>query len=237
MTKFFQLRLFRRVLALCAALSPNVIKITFYRRVFGYKIGPNVRIGLSLIDSGHVTIGEGVKIGHFNRITDIPEVSIGAHSSIGHRNTFVGSIEFTAKAARAFRNNNPVLHVGEHCGISSHHHFDVNDALSIGGYTTIAGVGSVFYTHYINVISGQQSCKPVTVGRYCMIGSSTCFVPGSGVADYTVVGMGSVVTKALDKPHQLIGGNPAGFIRDITSEAAYFHRKIGWIGMFASRPH
>lgn len=214
-------------------LLPNAIKIGFYRRVFGYQIGQNVRIGFSYMDSDRLILGDEVRIGHLNRITDIPEVTIGACSNIGHRNTFVGSIEFTKPNALAFRGNDPALRVGEHCGISGEHHFYVNDLLQIGDFTTIAGVGSVFYTHFVDVISGQQSCKPVRIGRYCMIGSSARFVPGSGVGDYTVVGMGSVVTKPQGKTHCLLGGNPAAFIRELSPEAAYFHRKTGWIGMFA----
>lgn len=213
-------------------LLPNAIKIGFYRKVFGYQIGQNVRIGFSYINSDRMILGNEVKIGHLNRITGIPEVTIGTRSSVGHRNTFIGSVEFTKSEALAFRGNSPVLQIGEHCGISGEHHFDVNDLLQIGDFTTIAGVGSVFYTHFVDVVSGQQSCKPVRIGRYCMIGSSARFVPGSGVGDYTVVGMGSVVTKAQGRTHCLLGGNPAAVIRELPPEAAYFHRKTGWIGMF-----
>ena len=129
-----------------------------------------------------------------------------------------------------------MLVIGNHCGIGVRYYFDIQDTLSIGDYTTLAGVSSIFYTHYLDVINGNQSTKPVRIGKYCMIGANVRFVPGASVPDYCVVGMGSVVTKAFAEEYKLIGGNPAVAIRDLPQNAVYFNRAIGWIGSFGRNP-
>ena len=221
-------------LSVLLIIAPTPVKIFLYRRVYGYKIGKHVRIGLVWIDVGKLEIGNYVVIGHFTRIKGIPEVQIGDHTTIAIGNTFTSTSEFTSPDAIAQRGNCPKLIIGKHCGIAMLHYFDVQDTFIIGEFTTIAGVYSVFFTHYIDITSNLQSAKPVKIGKYCMIGSSVRFAPGSHVPDYCVVGMGSVVTKAFNDTdsYTLLAGNPARVIHQLPRNSTYFHRNRGVVSSF-----
>lgn len=229
--------LFVYVLSWVVIVLPSWLKLPIYRRVYGYKIGKRVRIGLSWIKVERLEIGDYVIIRHFNRFKNVPEVRIGDYSTIGNFNTFTSTFEFTNEKGIAARGNRPMLIVGKHCGIALFHYFDVQDMITVGSYTTIAGIGSVFFTHYLEVVSDTQSAKPISIGEYCMVGSSVRFAPGAGVPSCCVVGMAAVVTKQFTETHLPIGGNPAAVIRTLPEDAAYFKRSSGWIGSFMSPPY
>jgi acetyltransferase-like isoleucine patch superfamily enzyme len=218
-------------------ILPSWLKIPIYRCIFSYRIGKHVKIGLSWINVGKMEIGDYVVIRDLVRFKDIPEVRIGDHCTIGFGTTFTSTFEFTNSKGMAARGNRPMLSIGRHCGITMLHHFDVQDMFTIGDYTTIAGRGSVFFTHYLDVITGMQAAKPISIGRYCMVGSNVRFAPGASVPDCCVVGMGSVVTQKFTETHCLIGGNPAAVIHKLPEDAAYFKRTRGWIGSFTSPPY
>jgi acetyltransferase-like isoleucine patch superfamily enzyme len=216
---------------------PSWLKIPIYRRIYGYKIDKHVKIGLSWIHVDRLEIGEHVIISHLVRFKNIPEVKIGDYCAFGIGITFTSTSEFTNPKAMAARGNRPILTVGNHCGITMLHYFDIQDSFTVGDFTTIAGRGSVFFTHYLDVITGRQSAKPISIGRYCMIGSNVRFAPGASVPDCCVVGMGAVVTKGFTETHCLLAGNPASMIRKMPEKSAYFNRTVGWIGSYVSPPY
>lgn len=226
----------RNWLALLVIILPSVAKIPIYRWVFGYKIGKNVWIGLCWINVPFMQIGDNVRIGHFTRFKNVPVVRIGNYCAIGFGNTFTSTYEFTSVASTKARGNHPRLTLGDHCQITMLHYFDVQDSFQIGAFTVIAGRDSVFFTHYLDVIENSQSAKPIMIGDYCMIGSNVRFAPGASVADCCVVGMGAVVTKPFTESYHLVAGNPAQVVKKLPEDAAYFQRKVGWIGEFAPPP-
>ena len=215
---------------------PSCIKIPIYRTVYGYRIGKHVKIGLSWVKVGDLEIGNHVSISHFVRFKNIPEVKIGSYVTIGLGTTFTSTGEFTNKRSIAERGNRPSLVIGDHCGISILHYFDIQDSITVGSYTTIAGKGSVFFTHYLDVDNGVQTTKPIRIGRYCLLGSSVQFAPGATVPDYSVIGMAAVVSTEFKDPYCLIAGNPAQVIRKLPENAIYFKRERGWIGSYTSPP-
>jgi acetyltransferase-like isoleucine patch superfamily enzyme len=227
---------FRRLLLILAVPLPSPLKVWLYRKFFKFTIGRGVRIGFSWIDVGKLTIGEGATIGHFNRFKGIPQVSIGAYTIISNANTFTSAPEFTSTRSRSERGNQPRLIIGEHCGIGLAHYFDVQDEFVIGRFSTIAGLGSAFWTHYLHIENCTQNTKPIRIGEFCMVGAGVKFVPGAGIANNTVVALGSVVTKTFEAPFVLLGGNPAKLIRLLSSESKYFSRTVGRIGLGISEP-
>jgi acetyltransferase-like isoleucine patch superfamily enzyme len=220
------------ILSLIVVVFPVPVKIFLYRNVFGYKIGKHVSIGLSWIYVNDLIVDDNVIIRHFNRFKGIPCVRIGHDSVIGFGNTFTSTQEFTCKRGVDIRHNNPSLIVGEHCGITMLHYFDIQDSFSVGPFTTIAGRQSIFYTHYIDVSKNSQSTKPISIGSYCMIGSAVRFAPGACISDYCVVGIGAVVVKNMTEKYKLIGGNPAVNILDLNIDSKYFHRDKGWVSHY-----
>jgi acetyltransferase-like isoleucine patch superfamily enzyme len=226
----------RFLASLLVVVLPLWLKIPIYRRIFRYKIGSHAKIGLSWINVGKLEIGDYVVIRDLVRFKNIPEVRIEDHCTISFGTTFTSTPEFTNPRGIAARGNRPMLIIGRHCGITMLHYFDIQDAFTIGDYTTIAGRGSVFFTHYLDVITGMQCARPISIGRYCMIGSNVRFAPGAGVGDCCVVGIGAVVTKAFAETHRLIVGNPAAIVRELPEEAAYFKRAVGWVGSYVHSP-
>lgn len=223
--------------ALTLALLPNAVKLPLYRWLYGYKIGRDVRIGFTLIqDVARLEIGDHCRIGHFNRFRHVPLVCIGSYTTIGHFNQFISSTEFTNAASLAQRGNAPMLLIGEHVGISARHYFDIEDTISIGAFTTLGGLNTVLFTHGVDVMTSRQSAKAISIGAYSMVGSNVLFHPGSGIADRSVVGMGSVVTRRFVGSRSLIGGNPAKLFGPLPESAKYFHRRVGWIGSFTTPP-
>ncbi len=226
----------KRVLSTIVIPFPNFIKVFVYRKFFKYKIGKNVRIGLSWIFVDILEIADHVIIGHLNSIKGIPLVKIGSFSIIGRGNTFTSTHEFTNPKSLEERSNRPELIIGSHCAVVAFHYLDIQDQFEIGDFTTISGKNSVFFSHYLNVISGAQSTKPIYIGKYCMIGSSVQFVPGARIPDYCVVGMGSVVTKKFLNSYWVIGGNPASEIKRLPENAGYFTRKTGYVSTYTPSP-
>ena len=226
----------RNWLAVFLIIVPSALKIPIYRRMFGYQIGRNVRIGLCWINVPTLKIGNHVHIGHLTRFKNIPDVEIGDYCNIGFGNTFTSAYEFTSEAGIKARANRPCLNLGKHCQITLLHYFDVQDSLQIGAYTVVAGRESAFFTHYLDVITNKQATKPITIGDYCMIGSHARFVPGACIPSCCVVGMAAVVTKPFDEGYCLIAGNPARVLDRYPADSAYFKRTVGWIGEFAPVP-
>ena len=88
--------------------------------------------------------------------------------------------------------------------------------LSIGNDVTISG-GCVFLLHDSSI--GQLTNGKYTdllgriiIGNECFIGHSSVLLPGIELADGTVVGAGSVVTKSFKEKNVIIAGNPAKII-------------------------
>jgi len=227
---------FRTFLSLLVIPLPSWLKVPIYRGVFKYRIGRDVKIGFTWILVDRLEIEDHVRIGHLNRFKDIPEVIVRDHCIVSHFNQFIGSVEFTHPDGLRERGNRPRLVLGRHSGISMFHHLDVNDSLEIGDFTIFAGVGSIVFTHYLDVMTCAQTPRPVHIGAYCMVGSAVRIVPGARVPDCSVVAMGAVVSGTYAESHCLIAGNPAAVVRRYPADAPFFHRTRGWIASHTPTP-
>lgn len=88
-----------------------------------------------------------------------------------------------------------LLSFGDHCLVSVNVRFLMHDAAPTtvsDGFTDILG--------------------EVNIGNRCFIGADSIIMPGVTLADYTVVGAGSVVTRSTNEPGLVIAGNPAKVI-------------------------
>lgn len=77
--------------------------------------------------------------------------------------------------------------------------------------TIVGGKSCEFYTH--DMYNGKRF-GPIEIGDGCYVGSSCKFSLGSKISSKSVVAMGSVVTKSFDEEDVLLGGVPAGIIKE-----------------------
>ena len=83
--------------------------------------------------------------------------------------------------------------------------------IEIGDGVTIAS-DVMFLTHDYsihNVLGSSTLFGRISIGDNCFIGARTIILPGVSVCNNVIVAAGSVVTKSVDKPYSIIGGNPA----------------------------
>jgi len=213
-------------LGICA-LAPAPLKALLYRFFFGYKIGKDVKIGLSLIDARSCEISDGVRIGHFNAVIGVKKLQIGERARIGHLNVIRGGDEVRiGRYAEIIRMNeinsipepdivtpaDPVFHLGDGSVITAGHKIDFTDRVEIGDHTILGGRHSSLWTH------NRQRTLPIKIGSYSYIGSEIRVVLGGSIPSRCIVGIGSVIVGKLSEEEHLIAGVPARAIRPLTEE-------------------
>lgn len=195
----------RMLLLFIPVVMPGPLKRVWYRRIFGWKIGRRVRIGLSYLDASDVDIGDDVRIGHFNLVRAVTRFVVGRQTTIKNFNQFSGGREIGSGWTRT-------LVFGERIYVTSRHFFDVAGELRIGDETIIAGRDSQFWTHTIQPNCNGLELTPriLQVGQRCYIGARVTLLYCS-IPDEFLVGAGSVVTKSFHhlSGRVLIAGNPA----------------------------
>src|SRR4051794_11337199 len=86
-------RLLRTVAHAALAVCPSAVKLPIYRHAFGFDIGPDTRIGLSILDVDHLSMAPGSRIGHGNLLTRTHRVSLDEGAEIGTLNILRGGDE------------------------------------------------------------------------------------------------------------------------------------------------
>lgn len=210
---------------------PQVAKLWLLRRLFGYRIGRDVHIGLSLIDARECEIGDGVRIGHLNVALGVDRLRIGDHTRIGFLNLFRGgdAIEIGRYVDILRRNEvnsipdaevvnevDPRLTIGDGAVITDGHRIDFTDRVTIGRRAIIGGRNSSLWTH------NRQRTAPVEVGELAYVGSEIRMTPGAAIPARSIVGVGAVVVDDLRKHTQtLIAGVPAKPVRPLDVNDVY----------------
>lgn len=191
------------------ALFPSRVKIWLLRQM-GASIGRGCYIGLSVIHAQQIVIGDHVRIASFNLLHRLADLKMGHGSRINGFNwiTGAGTGEFV---------------LGHHSAVTRLHFFEASGSIYIGDNTIVAGRGSHFFTHGISSIN-LDDVRPIVIGPWCYVGSSSRFVPGSGISEGTFVGMGAVVTKRFAEPYVLVAGNPAVIKKHLSYKDVYFNR-------------
>jgi len=184
-------------------LLPAKIKPFFYRHLLGWKIGRNVKIGLSYINGKQIEIGDDVKIGHLNIMTTFRCLKIGSFSVIKNLNHFSGRCDYAKWPGH--------MEIGERVNIMSRHFIDSHGEVLIGDKTTIAGRDTQIWSHGVTYETEEPMLTPllVKISKEVYIGSRSTLV-GCQIPDCTVIGAGSVVTKDFSNEvgRILIAGNP-----------------------------
>ncbi len=201
-------------IGLCTLLLPSFL-LVFVLRLFGGKVGKNVKIGFSFIYANKINLGDNSKIGHFNLIKN-EEVILEIKSRIGYLNILKGPFKLVLKERAIIGNKNyiirgakgvtygeSILQLGELACITTSHHVDVTRSITFGDFTTLAGINSQLWTHgYYHAEKGEDRIRidgEITIGNNVYIGSGCIFNPNVTIADAIHVGSGSVISKKLEK--------------------------------------
>ena len=197
---------------------------------FGYVIHPSARIGMSWIFPNKLIMNEGAKIGSLNVAVHLDLIEMGSKSSIARGNWITGfpsatnSLHFRHQTDRS-----SVLRIGECAAITKNHHLDCTSAIEIGRFSTIAGYGSQFLTHSIDVFENRQHSEPITIGEYAFVGTDVVVLGGGSLPSHAVLGAKSPLNKKFDGEWMLYGGVPAKPIQNIPRDAKYFNRAEGFV--------
>lgn len=90
--------------------------------------------------------------------------------------------------------------------------------LEIGDYTQIACNVVIVTSNHDFYDSRKHIEAPVKIGKYCWLGAGSKIMPGVVLGDWTIVGAGAVVTKSFLEGYCVIGGIPAGKIKELERE-------------------
>ena len=195
------------VLAVAISFLPiSALRCACYRLFFGYSI-TNAVIGLGTVIVVKEVILQGCQIGRFNRFLGPMRVSVGPSANIETHNIFDCG-DWAGDAQHADHYDRTLI-IEADARITNHHFFDVAGCFHLGQGSWIAGRGSQFWTHGVNV-----SDRNIDIGKNSYIGSAVRFAPGSGVGDNVIVGIGSVVTKVIEASNALISGFPAQVVKE-----------------------
>ncbi len=207
---------------------PWFLRKRLLKLFFGYDLHPTSRIGKSWAYPKHLTLKENASIGHLNMMKGLDVLELGEHSSIGNLNWITahpsGGVHFRHVAGRS-----PALVLGRHSSITSHHFLDCASRITIGDFSTVAGVHSQFFTHNLDVVNGRQDTRPVDIGSYCLVATGTVILAGSVLPDYSVLSAMSLLNKRYSETHHLYAGVPAAPLKPIPADARYFARTCGFV--------
>jgi carbonic anhydrase/acetyltransferase-like protein (isoleucine patch superfamily) len=216
-------------------LLPNVVKIPLYRLLFGYRFGPGVKIGVSLLDAERVNLAAGTRIGHFNAIARVGRLETGCHACIDMLNIIRGGERVSLGAyATVMRLNvlnaipdhdcttDPasVLEIGAGAVVVSGHRIDFTDSIRLGRNVIVGGRNSSLWTH------NRQETAPIVIGDFCYLGSEVRLAPGAKLPDECILGLGSVLAGEVKEPRSLVAGVPAKVVRPLNDkDLTRIHRK------------
>ena len=204
-------------------LLPWPLKRVVLEAVWGYELAPDAFIGLSYVYPGQLRMGPGARIGHLNVCINLGRLVLEDGASLGRSNWVTGhppdGAHFRARVDR-----DPALVLGTNAAVTKHHLIDCTDRVEIGPFTTVAGYRTQILTHAIDLGEARQDCRPVSIGRSCLLGTRATILGGAVLPDFCVLGAGAVLNKAHTQTYTLYAGQPAVARKKLDPAARYFHR-------------
>jgi hypothetical protein len=194
----------------------------------GYSLAAGTRVGFSLVACTHLRMEPGARIGHFNVIKGA-RLEMRECASIGDFNWIAGLPPNSPRHFSSETNRDPALCLGRHSALTSRHFLDCSNRIDIGEFATIAGARSQILTHAIDLRSNLQVSAPVSIGRYCFVGTGCVVLKGARLPDYSVLAAASSLARGFDEPYTLYSGVPAAPVKALDRESAYFSRASGFV--------
>jgi acetyltransferase-like isoleucine patch superfamily enzyme len=214
---------------LCVVLLPWPLRRHVLRLVYGYAIHPTARIGLSWVFPEKLVMAEHAHIGHLNVAIRLHRIELESHALIHRSNWITGVPRGDPRHFQHLPGRDPALVMRAHSAITKHHHIDCTDRIEIGAFATVAGYGSQFLTHAIDLIASRQNAAPILIGDYCFVGTDVVILGGASLPERSVLGAKALLNKAHAEPGWLYAGVPATPVKALPADAAYFRRTTGFV--------
>lgn len=211
------------------AAAPMPVKRFILNGFLGCHIDKTAKIGLSFICVRKIKMGPHSRIGHGNIIRNLELLDLGAHASISRFNRVTALPLSSQKHFTDVDGRFPSLTLGAHAAVVHGNFFDCCSAITIGHHALIAGHGSAFFSHGINVEHCKQETAPVTIGNYSMVAACCVITKGATLPDYSLLGANSTLHKAHTETHTLYSGVPAAAVKRLSPDCLFFHRETGYV--------
>lgn len=221
------------MISIFAQIALMILPWTLRRRalrfLFGYQIDGSARIGFSLISVTRLQMGPKSRIGHLTRVKGLQELVVGEGAALGNLNWVTAYPLGDIRHFAADANRDPSLVIERHAAITHRHMIDCTDRVVVGEFSTVAGWRSQVLTHAIDVTASRQSAEPISIGRYCFVGTGVIILKGASLPDYSVLGAGSVLNGTMSENYMLYSGVPASAVRPLGRDLGYFQRTEGFV--------
>lgn len=194
----------------------------------GFELAPGAKVGFSLFFCSQVRLEQNARIGHMTIVKGLDLLHLKESSVLGNLN-WISGFPLADTSSFSHIRRQPALIIGRHAAITHRHYVDCAASITIGEFTTVAGVRSQFFTHSINLKNCKQECAEIVIGRYCQVGTGCIVLPGAELADYSVLSAGSVLKGQFQRPYRLLSGNPAVEVKELPPDLEYFSRAEGRI--------
>ena len=97
-------------------------------------------------------------------------------------------------------------------------YFDGRNGINIGNNVWIGPrVSIISMNHKSNNYEQYINDKPVQIEDNCWIATNAIILSGVRLGPHTIVAAGSIVTKSFSEGNQIIGGNPAKVIKELSA--------------------
>jgi len=176
--------------------------------VFGYRISPEATIGLSIVAPDELIMRPGARIGHLNVVRGMQRVEM-------HEMTIITNLNwiFALVADSPFLKHEPdrvsELILEEHSAIVSRHVVECSAPVVLKPFSTITGMRSMLLTHSVDMRNARLRSRPITIGRYGIVGSGCTIVDGAILPDRSILGPGSMLRTPETEELRLYSGVPA----------------------------
>jgi carbonic anhydrase/acetyltransferase-like protein (isoleucine patch superfamily) len=212
------------VQVLCFVL-PWVLRRLILRTVLRFDVDRTARIGFSVILADKVELAAHSKLGHFTYVGTLDSLQLGEKSYIGNFNWITGlASRFKFPHYGDFPNRRSALTMGSNSMIGHRHLLDCTDTIELGEFSLLAGYRSQLLTHGIEPVACRQTCAPIKIGAFTMVGAGCLILKDVDVPKCCVVSAGAVIRKIEAEPYSLLAGNPAVVVRKFDESARLFSR-------------
>ncbi|MGI9119202.1 MAG: FkbM family methyltransferase [Acidimicrobiales bacterium] len=205
----YSIRLF---VVLATLFMPQSVKLGVLRRLSGWTVGRNVRIGFSLVDADSVVLEDNVQIGHFNLFVNVNKLWLGEGGVVRNFNSFHGGGPLVTVGFPSS------VRLGRRSKMMSHHFVDCAGSLVVGDDVVIGGRSTEIYTHQRSLRDNVPVLEPseVVIGDDTYVGAR-CTLVSCTIPAGAVIGAGAVVVGAhleVDPEERvLLAGNPARIMK------------------------